>query len=333
MQESTNSPFFSIIVPVYNVAPYLRECMESVLAQAFPDWEAICVDDGSTDESGDILDEYAAKDRRFRVFHQPNAGVSAARNKGLDHASGEWISFIDSDDSVPDDYLSAFVQYKPKSDINFFQMCRQWPTGTFSSKGITMKSPAIGEGKVGDAILRLLYNETGDNLFGYTVNKFIRHSIVASRGIRFIEGFSESEDEVFTFEVCMDVSTLSILEAPIYHYRMRQGGLSSPKRREYGRRAKILADIGDRATSTKLKMAIYGQGCISLYRLMTTSLLLCQPFRTAGYICRYRQYIIWLSSVPRFVKLISTTNSFLGGLLVLAFSALHSVKRMVHQII
>ena len=92
-------PKFSIIIPVYNVAPYLRECLDSVLSQTFPDWEAICVDDGSTDESGAILDEYAAKDKRFRVFHKENGGVSSARNLALDNAKGEWIGFLDGDDT------------------------------------------------------------------------------------------------------------------------------------------------------------------------------------------------------------------------------------------
>lgn len=91
-------PFFSTIIPVYNVAPYLRECLDSVLAQTFGDWEAICVDDGSTDGSGAILDEYAAKDSRFNVFHQANAGVSIARNAGLNRATGDWILFVDGDD-------------------------------------------------------------------------------------------------------------------------------------------------------------------------------------------------------------------------------------------
>jgi len=94
------TPFFSIIIPVYNVAPYLRECLDSVLAQTFTDWEAICVDDGSTDGSGAILDEYAAKDRRFRVIRQPNAGVSAARNVSLDMAKGEVVCFCDADDKL-----------------------------------------------------------------------------------------------------------------------------------------------------------------------------------------------------------------------------------------
>ena len=98
-------PFFSIIIPVYNVVPYLRECLDSVLAQTFTNWEAICVDDGSTDGSGIILDEYAARDSRFRVIHQPNAGVSAARNTGIDIAVGTWVVFLDSDDLLERDIL------------------------------------------------------------------------------------------------------------------------------------------------------------------------------------------------------------------------------------
>ena len=110
-------PFFSIIIPVYNVARtplralrvaygnvpygtssfgafYLRECRDSILAQTFTDWEAICVDDGSTDGSGAILDEYAARNNRFMMVHQTNKGVSTARNRGLDDAKGEWIWFF-----------------------------------------------------------------------------------------------------------------------------------------------------------------------------------------------------------------------------------------------
>lgn len=89
---------FSIVIPIYNVVPYLRECLDSVLAQTFTDWEAICVDDGSTDGSGSILDEYAVCDRRFRVIHQTNAGVSVARNVGMLNAVGGYITFLDGDD-------------------------------------------------------------------------------------------------------------------------------------------------------------------------------------------------------------------------------------------
>ena len=103
-------PKFSIIIPVYNVAPYLRECLDSVLAQTFTEWEAICVDDGSTDGSGDILNEFADKDARIKVLHQANSGVSVARNCGLENAIGDWIGFVDSDDVVDADWLSCCME-------------------------------------------------------------------------------------------------------------------------------------------------------------------------------------------------------------------------------
>lgn len=89
---------FSVVIPVHNTARYLRACLDSLLAQTFQDWEAVCVDDGSTDESGAILDGYAAKDGRFRVIHQTNGGEGSARNAGLEVVRGAWICFVDSDD-------------------------------------------------------------------------------------------------------------------------------------------------------------------------------------------------------------------------------------------
>lgn len=116
-------PYFSIIIPVYNVAPYLRECLDSVLKQSFADWEAICVNDGSTDGSGAILDEYAAKDKRFRVFHKENGGVSSARNLALDNARGEWIWFVDGDDVIWGkalyEFRNIFKLYNDKDSLSF----------------------------------------------------------------------------------------------------------------------------------------------------------------------------------------------------------------------
>ncbi len=89
---------FSIIIPIYNAARYLRPCLDSVLAQTERDWECICIDDGSTDGSAAILDEYAAKDARFQIVHKKNEGVAVARNAGLDMARGEWITWLDADD-------------------------------------------------------------------------------------------------------------------------------------------------------------------------------------------------------------------------------------------
>ena len=97
---------FSVITPCYNVEKYIRECIESVRAQSFHDWEMICVDDGSPDKTGTILDEYATLDSRIKVIHQPNAGLSAARNAALSLATGEWLYYLDSDDVMPPEMLS-----------------------------------------------------------------------------------------------------------------------------------------------------------------------------------------------------------------------------------
>lgn len=101
-------PIISVIVPVYNVEKFICRCIDSILAQTFTDWELILIDDGSKDASGRICDEYAAKVERIRVFHKENGGVSSARNLGLDHARGEWITFIDSDDYIEENFLKSF---------------------------------------------------------------------------------------------------------------------------------------------------------------------------------------------------------------------------------
>ena len=99
------SPPVSIIVPIYNTSDYLSRCIDSVLAQTYPHFELILVDDGSTDESGALADSFAEKDKRITVYHKPNAGVSHTRNFGLSRATGEWISFVDSDDALSPVFL------------------------------------------------------------------------------------------------------------------------------------------------------------------------------------------------------------------------------------
>lgn len=114
-------PFFSIIIPVYNVAPYLRECLDSVLAQKFTEWEAICVDDGSTDGSNLILGEYAAKDSRIVVMRQANLGVVVARKIGLVSSRGKWILFLDADDWIDVDMLCGLFALISGNDPDILQ--------------------------------------------------------------------------------------------------------------------------------------------------------------------------------------------------------------------
>lgn len=112
------NPRISVIVPVYNVAPYLRRCVDSILQQTYSNLEIFLIDDGSTDESGAICDELCTNDARIVVIHQKNGGLSAARNTGLDHATGEWIAFLDSDDWIEPQMYEVLEKIAEKHDAD-----------------------------------------------------------------------------------------------------------------------------------------------------------------------------------------------------------------------
>jgi len=113
------NPYLSIIVPVYNVQNYLKKCIESILIQSFQDFELILVNDGSTDDSGKICDEYLLQDRRVKVIHKLNGGLGDARNAGIIDSIGEFIGFVDSDDWIDSDMYQVLInlQIQHKSDI------------------------------------------------------------------------------------------------------------------------------------------------------------------------------------------------------------------------
>lgn len=220
------SPFFSIIIPVYNVAPYLRECLDSVLAQTFTDWEAICVDDGSTDGSGAILDEYAAKDKRIRVIHQPNAGVSAARNKALGVVDGEWLLFLDGDDVLRADGLEIFLPYikTGKYDgILVHPYIPWWSGGEIPDRQI--QTHALVDGA---SIDDLIFGPYAAN--GFTVSRVYKRSVFGH--LRFPVGIKMAEDVYFWFDALCIPAKWMILNAEYYLYRQHQDsvcGQKSPK--------------------------------------------------------------------------------------------------------
>ena len=108
----------SIVVPIYNVEKYLHECVDSILTQTFTDFELILVNDGSQDNSGAICDEYVSKDKRIKVIHQVNQGVSVARNNGIKCATGRLIGFVDADDYIAPDMFKGMVNYLEANDLD-----------------------------------------------------------------------------------------------------------------------------------------------------------------------------------------------------------------------
>lgn len=206
-------PYFSIIIPVYNVAPYLRECLDSVLAQTLTDWETICVDDGSTDGSGTILDEYAAKDSRFCVIHQSNAGVSAARNAALDVAQGVYIMFLDADDVWSEHCLETIEEVSARHNdaelirfkhVSFTDVIRFGPR----------EEPLAIE--IIDVSKEIKMTDFFDTLFvGYAY----RRSIINSR--RF-PPYKRGEDRVFLNGIQLfAVTKIHAIDQVLYGYRQR----------------------------------------------------------------------------------------------------------------
>lgn len=208
-------PKFSIIIPVYNVEPYLRECLDSVLAQTFADWEAICVDDGSTDGSGAILDEYAAKDPRFRVLHQKNAGVGQARNAGLEVAKGTWIGFLDADDVWHCEFLSGIV-----SAMAQYPDCKLFRCGMARYKDgeVCDFGKDVPKFNLVDWTRTIPLDALENHYFWEHV--YHRDLIGSVRFPRYIRG----EDRVFFSSIALGhCDQIAVSEAPRYGYRQREG--------------------------------------------------------------------------------------------------------------
>lgn len=216
-------PYFSIIIPIYNVAPYLRECLDSVLAQTFTDWEAICVDDGSTDGSGAILDEYAAKDKRINVIHKKNEGVSVARNVGLDIAKGEYILFLDSDDAF--EFCAFEIIYRilrnANADLLFFG--HQNVTAHIKEKDNKLNFLAVEEfkcyylEKVAD--VRAAFRQVVGSLLAW--NGCFRRSTLGF--VRFESGMSNGEDVLYGTACFCNSNKVLVSSAKLYRYFLRPG--------------------------------------------------------------------------------------------------------------
>jgi len=204
----------SVIVPVYNAERYLPSCLDSLLCYIGGDLEVVVVDDGSQDASGAICDRYAARDVRVKVFHQANAGVSAARNKGLQHATGDWIAFVDADDEVLPGYVEACLQRERTADVAYF-----------AHEGYQLTAGYFEERQdIEQQLLGLKCNEQGFEFYGYTWNKFFRASIIREHRLRFPEYLNHREDEYFTTEYMHYATSLEILPEQLYRYRIDNNG-------------------------------------------------------------------------------------------------------------
>lgn len=226
-------PKISVIVPVYNVERYINRCVDSILAQTFTDFELILVDDGSPDGCPAICDEYAKRDRRVKVIHKENAGVSAARNTGLDKARGKYILFVDSDDYITPGLLkNAYgAAIEEKADCVYFN-CR------FDTK----ECPKMGKLKDTKYEVGIYTLDSKEDIFNYLIHNILdirakktgwsvwsrlfKRKIIKKNKLSFCDtchGFAE--DMAFVLEYTMFAKKIVGIRNPYYVYRQRPGSI------------------------------------------------------------------------------------------------------------
>lgn len=216
-------PKITVVIPVYNVEAYLRQCLDSVLCQEFSDWEAVCVNDGSTDGSAAILEDYAAKDARFRVVTQPNGGLSAARNTGLDAAKGECLLFLDSDDWLEPKALEIIMGSLNGEDMLCFSGRRFFEETQSLNPADVLQEKSYASGMD-------YYNENAllqrDFAFVCVVLRAYRRAFLVDKGLRFKEGILH-EDNLFTPLACYYAQKVKQINACCYDYRVRARSITT----------------------------------------------------------------------------------------------------------
>lgn len=213
---------FSIIIPIFNVEKYLRECLDSVLGQSFPNWEAVCVNDGSTDGSAAILMDYAAKDDRFRIVEQSNAGLSAARNTGMEYATGDFVLFLDSDDWLELNALEVLAG-NLEGDMVCFSGRRY-----LEAEDRYCPSDQLEEQQYQSGIE--YYNKNAlqrrDFAFVCVVLRAYKRSFLVENGLCFKEGIFH-EDNLFTPQACFYAHGVRVIDECLYDYRVRGNSITT----------------------------------------------------------------------------------------------------------
>lgn len=259
----------SIIIPIYNCEYYISKCLDSILNQNEKSIEVIAVDDGSKDNSALIIDEYSVQDSRIKALHIENSGPSRARNIGLNHATGDWILFVDADDWIDADILSRLELNNNSPDIIFFGFKKHYEDGRCE------ECIPIGIGNDASVCQQLknLLNSK-DELFGYSVNKVYRRSIIENNNIRFKEGLNIREDEIFALNYCQYVSSVKIISFAPYNYRILNTSLSHNTNRQF-KNYRLLINLERKILASYPSSEFKFSFCNKIYHYYISSIIEC----------------------------------------------------------
>lgn len=215
-----NEPKVSIIVPVYKVEQYIEKCIQSILGQSYRNFELILIDDGSPDSSGSICDRYAAEDSRVRVVHKQNEGVSVARNTGLDIATGDYITFIDSDDYVSEYYLKHLLTAIVSGNVD---LVVEGYMRVYADRADILTYPQI---KCVPQQYSLLFSECGLQKNCSPWGKLFRRSVIVAHGLRFTPKVHLGEDIIFVLNYISYTKGIAVINETDYYYVQREGSLA-----------------------------------------------------------------------------------------------------------
>ncbi len=215
----------SIIVPVYNVEKLLERCIDSIISQTYTYWELLLIDDGSKDSSGIICDQYAAKDQRILVYHLKNGGVSRARNFGIRQASCQWITFVDSDDYIQQDFLQSFIDCNPTKGSLY--SCGIKYTYPRHAPVVMFNYPAVSF-RIDDVQSMRTYGILAN---GCPVGKLYNVEILKVHNIKFDEELSLNEDHIFVMNYLRYMDNVQLLNKILYNYWFDQFVTSLTKKR------------------------------------------------------------------------------------------------------
>ena len=216
--QNTNNELVSVIVPVYKAEPYLDRCVASILAQTYPNLEVILVDDGSPDNCPSLCDAWAQRDARIRVIHKKNGGLSDARNVGLDAASGAYISFVDSDDYIAENFIETLYDllHEYHTDISAVHWKLVYADEPGSNDSLTLpRSVTLFQGA--DAIRELF---TEDTYACYSCNRLYKRKLFDT--IRFPVG-RVMEDLGIAYKILLDAGQIVYSDEPLYYYYQHDG--------------------------------------------------------------------------------------------------------------
>lgn len=215
----------SIIVPVYNVEQYIGKCIESIVNQTYKNLEIILVDDGSTDNSGKICDEWARKDKRIKVYHKENGGVSEARNLGIKKSTGEYITFVDSDDDINTDFVDIVIKNikKEKYDYIAYNVQKYNENTRYIEYKNMLNTSKLSKTEYIDSIISIYYSKNKlKGIYGPSRcigGKVFRRKIIEDNKIFFDKEIYIMEDGIFILEFLSHASSILLNNKAIYNYR------------------------------------------------------------------------------------------------------------------